>query len=85
MATEVGDILSELDIDTKVDREKMEKIAPDSPEEMVILEFLENEPLHLDELVRITGSKTSDVSARLTIMEMKGMVKSLGGGKYKKI
>ncbi|EKE12154.1 MAG: hypothetical protein ACD_13C00292G0002 [uncultured bacterium] len=85
MATEVGDILSELDIDTKVDREKMEKIAPDSPEEVVILEFLENEPLHLDELVRITGSKTSDVSARLTIMEMKGMVKSLGGGKYKKI
>lgn len=85
MATNVNDILSELDIETKIDREKMKKMVPDDPGEKQLLGFLDNEPLHLDELVRITGSKTSDVSARLTIMEMKGMVKSLGGGVYKKM
>lgn len=85
MATEAKDILDELDIQLKVDREKMKKLSPDSPEEAEILGFLENEPLFLDELVRITGGKTSEISARLTIMEMKGLVKNLGGGKYKKI
>jgi DNA processing protein len=83
-ATEPKDILDELDIQLKVDREKMRKLSPDSPEEEKILSFLENEPLFLDELVRITGGKTGEISARLTIMEMKGLVKNLGGGKYKK-
>jgi DNA processing protein len=83
IATETKDILDELDMDIKVDREKMEKIVPDSPEEAKIMEILENETMHLDELVRISGKKTSEISARLTIMEMKGMVKNLGGGKYK--
>jgi len=58
---------------------------PSVPEEVKIIDILENEPLHLDELVRISGSKTSEVSARLTIMEMKGMVRNIGGGIYKKI
>lgn len=84
MATEVKDILEEMDMDLKVDKEKMESISPDSPEESQIVNLLENEPLYLDELVRITGSKTSEISARLTIMEMKGLIKNLGGGKYQK-
>jgi hypothetical protein len=41
--------------------------------------------LYLDELVRISGGKTPEISARLTIMEMKGAVKNLGKGVYKKI
>ena len=84
MATEPKDILDELNISIKVDKKKMQKIAPDSPDEIKIIKLLENEALHLDELVRITGGKTSEVSARLTIMEMKGLVRNLGGGKYKK-
>lgn len=85
IATEPKDILDELNVSVKVDREKMKKIAPDSPEDVKILEILDNEPLYLDELVRISGEKTSFISARLTIMEMKGLVKNLGGGKYRKI
>jgi DNA processing protein len=84
MATETGDILDELDMEVKVDRDKMKRVAPDTPEEAKLAEFLENEPLHLDELVRITGGKTSEISARLTIMEMKGIVKNLGKGMYKR-
>lgn len=84
IATETKDILEELDMETKVDKEKMEKALPSTPEEAKIIEFLENEPLFLDELVRISGGKTSEISARLTIMEMKGLVRNLGGGKYKR-
>jgi DNA processing protein len=85
MATETKDILDELDLQVKVDRQKLEKIAPESREEAKILEILENEALHLDELVRISGGKTPEISARLTIMEMKGLVKNLGKGMYKKL
>lgn len=84
IATEPKDILDELNIETKIDRVKMRKISPDNKEEEKILEFLNTEPLLLDELVRISKCKTSEISARLTIMEMKGLVKNLGGGKYKK-
>lgn len=85
IATETKDILDELDMQAKVDPEKLKKIAPDSPEEAKILEILENEALHLDELVRISGGKTPEISARLTIMEMKGMVRSMGKGVYKRV
>jgi DNA processing protein len=85
LATRVEDILEELDIQFKVDTEKVGKVIPDTAEERELLDILESEPLHLDELVRISGSKTSEISARLTIMEMKGMVRNLGQGMYKKI
>ena len=62
----------------------MKKVGPGILEGTKLIELLENETLHLDELVRITGIQTSEISARLTIMEMKGLVKSLGGGKYKR-
>jgi DNA processing protein len=84
MATETKDVLDELDLQIKVDKEKIQKIAPDNPQEEKLMEILENEPLHLDELVRISGGKTAEISARLTIMEMKGMVKSMGKGVYKR-
>lgn len=83
IATETKDILDELNITVKVDKEKMRKIAPDSPEEAKIIDILSRESLYLDELVRISGSKTSEISARLTIMEMKGLVRNIGG-KYSK-
>src|SRR5258706_3698818 len=85
MAVSSKDILEELDMQVKVDKEKVEKAMPKTKFEAEIIELLENEPLHLDELVRMTGSKIAEVSARLTIMEMKGMVPNLGKGQYKKL
>jgi DNA processing protein len=85
IATSVKDILEELNLQLSVDKEKIQRVIPDTKEEAVLLEFLENESLHLDELVRMSNGKTSEISARLTIMEMKGMVRSLGNGMYKKI
>lgn len=85
IATEPSDILEELDIQVKVDREKIEKVMPSTKEETELLEILTNEPLHLDEVARISSLDTPSVSARLTIMELKGLVKNMGGGVYRKI
>lgn len=84
IATSAKDILEEMDIQFRVNREEVEKVLPGSLDEEKLLSFLETEPLYLDELVRISGLATSEISARLTIMEMKGMVRNLGGGKYKR-
>ncbi|HLE48466.1 MAG TPA: DNA-processing protein DprA [Patescibacteria group bacterium] len=85
MATCVKDILDDMDLQVKVDRDAVAKIMPDSEDEVKILKFLEVEPLFLDELVRISGVDVKIISAKLTMMEMKGLVKNLGGGKYKKV
>ncbi len=85
LATTTNDILEELDLEVRVDREKMEKVMPSTKDEGQILKILENEPLHLDELARISTLDVSKISARLTIMELKGMVKNIGNGVYKKV
>lgn len=78
------DILEELDIDFRVDKEKLERILPETKEEKDLLSFLENEALHLDKIARISTLEIKDISARLIVMEIKGLVKSLGKGVYRK-
>jgi hypothetical protein len=69
----------------KVDKEKIVKIIPDSPKEEKLLTILENELLHLDELVRISWCKTQEISDRLTIREMKGMGQAHGEWDIQKV
>lgn len=83
MATNVQDILEELDMQLKVNKDEVEKVLPSDKEEEKLLDVLANEPLHLDEIARILKVSVNNVSARLTIMELKGMVKNIGGGVYK--
>jgi len=84
LALSVKDILDELNLQLGVDKEKLDKIMPETPEEEKLSEIIVNEPMHLDEIVRISGLNVADISARLTIMELKGLVRNIGGGVYKK-
>jgi DNA processing protein len=77
-----ADILNDIGINAKVDNDFAS--LPNTKDEDYLLGFLDSEPLHLDELVRITSIDTGSISARLTVMEMKGLVKNLGSGVYKK-
>ena len=79
------DILEELDLQFKVDRDEVEKVLPGNEIEVKLWQILENEPLHLDEIARISTIEMAEVSARLTVMEIKGMVRNIGNGVYKKI
>ncbi len=84
VATSTKDILDELNLQLKVDKDAVEKIIPTNKNEGQILDVLENEPRHIDEIVRICSLETAEISARLTVMELKGLVKNLGQGVYKK-
>lgn len=84
MVTSFTDITEELHMSTLVENGNSIIIQGSSKNEKKLLEILV-EPLHLDELVRISTLKVSDVSATLTVMELKGLIKNLGGGVYRRI
>ncbi len=60
------------------------EIIPDSNEEKIILQHLSAEPLHINQLIKLSGLSTSVVNSTLLLMEMKGKVKHLGGQMYVK-
>ncbi|KKR91493.1 MAG: hypothetical protein UU43_C0005G0024, partial [Candidatus Falkowbacteria bacterium GW2011_GWA2_41_14] len=76
------DIIESLNLTDAVAYTENKKIIPESAEEGLILDKLNYEPVHVDELVRLTKLDASIINSTLTIMEMKGQVKNLGGMQY---
>ncbi len=84
MAIKVKDILDELDMQLMVDKDSIGKVLPSSKEEEKLLNILDPQPMHVDEIARESKMGVNDVSAKLTMMELKGLVRNMGGGIYKK-
>ena len=78
----VSDILEELKIETRKQKLETRKVIPESPEEETILKILSGGQAHIDELVRQSAMETGKVASLLTLMEIKGKVKNLGGMVY---
>lgn len=83
IAFSAKDVIDELDLQVKVDANKVSEIMPETEEEEKILTLLDSEPVHQDEIVRLSGLPSSAVSATLTSMELKGLVRA-DLGVYKK-
>jgi len=58
-----------------------ELLAPE-PQEAGLLGHLSAEPVHIDELCRLSGLAIPTVSSLLSMMELKGMVRQVGGMHY---
>jgi len=82
IAASVKDILEELNIERRTEIEKAKKIIPASPAEVNLLKILSHEPLHIDKIIKLSKLETSTASSTLSLMEMKGMVKNIGGQNY---
>jgi DNA processing protein len=76
------DVLDALSLSQAADFKESRKIIPDTAEEKIILEHLAHDPLHIDELKRLTNLDIKTLSGVLTMMEMKGKTKNLGGMNY---
>src|SRR5712691_8149420 len=61
---------------------EMQAVLPDNDEESVLLKLISHEPCHVDELIRGSGLATTTVSSTLMMMELKGMIKQVGGMQY---
>ncbi|MFA4830580.1 MAG: DNA-processing protein DprA [Patescibacteria group bacterium] len=58
------------------------EVIPDSPTEAKLLEHLSREPIHVDSLIKQSKLDSPTVNSTLTLMEMKGKVRNLGGMMY---
>lgn len=64
---------------------KQEKLAMLDDKESVIIESINDEPCHFDNLLKITGFDVGQLSSILLDLELKGIVKLIPGNYYVKI
>lgn len=82
MVTSATDILEALNLQYDKDSVGAKKITPDNPAEAALLPLLSNEPQYIDNLVKSSRLATQEVMSALTMMEIKGKVRHLGGMTY---
>ncbi|MCK5084396.1 MAG: DNA-processing protein DprA [Candidatus Pacebacteria bacterium] len=83
LVTKAEDILEELNLESAIEIKKAREIIPDNKEEALILKNLHpDEPIHIDQLAKIIKMNVTAISSLLTLMEIKGKVKNVGGMKY---
>lgn len=87
LAYSAKDILDELGLPVSGGFEEIpeslpRKVTPDTGELKVILELLQDEPKHIDEIIKESGLSASRVSSLLSMAEISGVVKHMGAGLY---
>ncbi len=78
----MSEILESLKLEQIPEKQQTRKLNPMSKEEQRLLEQLSSEPVHIDQLCELTGLPITNVSATLTMMELKGFVTQVGGMNY---
>ncbi len=84
LVTNTQEILDELNLSSATEFLKAKEIIPDNEQEEIILKKLleTEEPIHIDNLSKSTGISVTEISGVLTLMEMKGKVRNVGGMCY---
>ena len=78
----VNDLMQALDITRVGEQKAVRKIMPADAIEAKLLTVLTHEPLHVDEIRNLAELPIEKVSAALVLMELKGMVRQVGGMNY---
>ncbi|HSD82890.1 MAG TPA: DNA-processing protein DprA [Anaerolineae bacterium] len=76
------DLMQALDLTRMGEQKTARKILPSDAVEAQLLKSLSDQPLHVDEIRNQTGLPIEKVSATLALMELKGMVRQVGGMNY---
>lgn len=80
--TTLSDILEELNIVSR-SYVKQKKLQIELfEEEKIVAKVLSPEPTHIDRISKLTKLKTSTIGATLAMLEIKGVVKNIGGQNY---
>ena len=82
LVTHVNDILEELNLTMVAQQSEARAIIPDNDVEAVLLQQLSLDPTHVDELGQATKLSAAELSSALTLMELKGMIRQVGGMNY---
>jgi DNA processing protein len=82
MVCNVADILAELNLTMVSQQAQARAIIPENETEALLLDHLSAEPLHVDTLGRSVRLPIAQVTSTLALMELKGMVRQVGGMSY---
>jgi len=82
LVTCVEDILEELNLSHLLQSTEKKKIKPENKEEEILFTILSSQPMHIDEIVKISKLPVSAVNSTLMILELKNAVRNLGKGNY---
>jgi DNA processing protein len=82
MVCDVADVLEELNLTMVSEQAQARAVIPENETESLLLEYISAEPVHVDELRRAVRLPIAQVSSTLALMELKGMVRQVGGMNY---
>lgn len=82
LVTCVEDIVAAMNLFMLPRQLETQVALPENDDERSLLALLSHEPSHIDELIHRSSLPTTTVSAALMTMELKGMIKHLGGMQY---
>lgn len=78
----VEDILEELNLTLVEHHQEVRTVVPADEREAQIVECISTEPIHVDEIGQRTDLPIAEVTSTLAMMELKGMVRQVGGMNY---
>lgn len=82
VVTSAEDILNALNLDNAKKLLEDRPIQAETPEEAAILKALTREPKYIDNIAKETSLAASSTLSTLTLMEVRGKVKNMGGMMY---
>lgn len=77
-----NDVLEALNLTRAVEQGQARQLLPTEPVEVQLFALLSDEPQHVDELGRAAGLPIGEVTSTLALMELKGLVRQVGGMQY---
>lgn len=83
--TKVEDILEEFKIDISKDKANQDKEIENNNlnnEEKVIWESISNEPMHLENIMKLSGFSIGKLNTVITLLELKGLIRQLPGKQF---
>jgi DNA processing protein len=82
LVRDIADVLEEQTLTMVSDQAQARAIIPENETEALLLDHLSTEPVHVDDLRRSVHLPIAQVSSTLALMELKGMVRQVGGMNY---
>lgn len=79
---QIDDVLEALDVSMLSEHKTARIVLPENATEAALYNLMDLEPMHIDELAVKLELPIDEVTATLTMMELKGMVRHLGGMRY---
>jgi predicted Rossmann fold nucleotide-binding protein DprA/Smf involved in DNA uptake len=79
---DADDILEDLQIARRHEAVAIQQALPMNEDDRRLLAVLSSDPQHIDDLAVLSDASVADVSARLIMLELQGLVRNAGAQHY---